>query len=246
MTITETQSVTSTLQPPTGRAGEGLYIWQLRLQCGVIIGGVDAVISAITGFSPLEEWVFKPLGGDWEALDRGASAWTNAGKAATAIAANVQAVPGQIGDAWTGATADSFDELQHKVVALVEPLPDSCAQLSAMCTALATMARAIAEFVAQIMHELQDWALKMLAGTAIPGGQVTLPIWISELMAKIARWVPKLTGMINRFVSFLSRIWHIVNRIIGVVQTVQKVVDKLVKVYGIMRTGADAFAGATA
>lgn len=228
-TIAPTEDPTSYLTAPNV-PGAGSFIWKLRLEAGVIIGGVDTVISAITGFSPLEEWVAKPLGGDWEALDRGSVAWKNAGKSVSAVARNIESLPGQIGDQWQGEAAIEYGVAQGKLSTALSELPDACNSLSEMCAALADMAQAIASFVAMILKQLQNWALKMLAATAIPGGQVTLPLWITDLMAKIANWVPKLTGMITKFVNFLTKIWPIIDKIVKVIQKLQKIVDALSKI----------------
>lgn len=234
MTITALESPSSHLTNPQVQ-GEGWTIWQLRMKSGIVFGTADMVVSWLAGFSPLEEWIFKPLGGDWTALDRGAVAWRNAGTATSAVARNIAGLPAQIGDSWVGDAAESFETLQATLAEAVEPIPDACSALSEQCSALASLARAIADFVAGILTDLQNWGLKMLVATAVPGAQVTLPVWIAELAAKIARWVPKLTGMINTFVQFLTRIWPTVQRIVKVIQTLQTILSKLNKLVPLLK-----------
>lgn len=215
-----------------------MEIWQLRMQCGLIIGGVDGVISAITGFSPLEEWVFKPLGGDWDALDKGAEAWKNAGKAADAIANNVASIPGQIGDSWTGAAANEFGRAQTKLSSVIRPLRGTCDSLGQMCSALAEMARAIAAFVAEILSDLSAWAMKMLASAVVPvAGEVAMAGWLAELGIKIATWVPKLSRMIMQFLHFVANIEPIVADIGKVMEKVNKILSKLSSGSQIITTG---------
>jgi uncharacterized protein YukE len=227
--LTPTDNPSSYLTSPAN-PGSGMFIWQLRMQCGVVIGGVDGVISAITGFSPLEEWVFKPLAGDWNALDRGAVAWSSAGRAVQAVANNIDALPGQIGDAWSGAAFTSFANAQATIASNLKELPGSCDAMSEMTSTLADLARTIAEFVAMIIKALSHWAMKMLASAAVPiAGQVAMGGWIAELGAKIATWVPKLTGMINAFVSFVSKISAVVAKISGVILKIDKILATLVK-----------------
>lgn len=227
--LAPTDNATSYLTTPTN-PGSGMFIWQLRMQCGIVIGGLDAVISAITGFSPLEEWVFKPLAGDWNALDRGAVAWSSAGRAIHAISNNIEALPGQVGDAWNGEAFTSFAASQTEIANTLRTLPDSCDAMSSMTSTLADLARTIAEFVAMIIKALSDWAIKMLASAAVPvAGEVAMAGWLVELGAKISSWVPKLTGMITTFVNFVSKISVFVKAIQGTIQSIDKILSLLSK-----------------
>jgi uncharacterized protein YukE len=245
-TIAPVDDPRSYLTAPGAAPGAGMEIWSLRMQCGIIIGGVDAVIAAITGFSPLEEWVFKPLGGDWDALDKGAVAWTSAGKAAKAVSTNLHSLPGQIGDSWTGATADEFAKAQAKVASSIVPLPGACDSLSQMCTALAEMAKSIAEFVAQILSDLSAWALKMIVSAAVPvAGEVAMAGWLTELGVKIATWVPKLTGMVTKFIEFVTKIAPIVAKIAHVIEVIDTILEKLSSLMKIVSSGESAAAAAT-
>ena len=220
---------TSYLTAPAN-PGSGLFIWKLRMECGIVIGGLDTVISAITGFSPLEEWVMKPFAGNWTALDMGAVAWTSAGRATEAVASNIQALPGLVGDAWNGGANESFAKTQTTIAEAVRELPGSCDSMSEMTSALADLARTIAEFVAMIIKALSHWALKMLASAAVPiAGEVAMAGWLVELGAKIASWVPKLTGMINAFVNFVGKLYPIIKKIYDVVISIDKILAKLIK-----------------
>ena len=239
-TLTPVNDVTGYLTSPSV-PGAGNEIWMLRMQSGIIIGGVDAVISAITGFSPLEEWVFKPLGGDWDALDRGAVAWKQAGKAAGALGENIRSLPGQVGDAWTGGGAQSFCEAQVKVCAAIKPLPAACESLSTFCRTIAELARSIASFVAGLLKDLSHWALKMIASAVVPiAGEVAMAGWLVELGAKIAKWVPKLTRMITQFINFVAKVVPIVEKIRKVVLKIDTLLSKLAGLAKIANAGSRA------
>jgi len=228
-TLTPTDNAVSYLTSPAN-PGSGMFIWQLRMQCGIVIGGLDAVISAITGFSPLEEWVFKPLAGDWNALDRGAVAWSSAGRAVQAVSNNIDSLPGQIGDAWEGEGFEAFATTQATLAQTLGDLPAACDAMSEMTSTLADLARTIAEFVAMIIKAVSDWAIKMLASAAVPvAGQVAMGGWIAELGAKIATWVPKLSGMITRFVNFVAKISAVVIKIRDVIIKIDKILAILTK-----------------
>lgn len=231
-TLSPTDNATSYLNAPAN-PGSGLFIWQLRMECGIVIGGLDGVISAITGFSPLEEWVFKPLAGDWNALDRGAVAWSSAGRASQAVANNIDALPGQIGDAWQGAAFTEFSAAQAKVSSTIGELPGSCDAMSEMVSALADLARTIAGFIAMIIKAISDWALKMLASAAVPvAGEVAMAGWIAELGVKIATWVPRLAEMIQKFVSFVAKIVPIIKKVVDVITKIDKILATLATVVG--------------
>ena len=228
-TLTPTDHPTSYLVSPSN-PGSGLFILQLRMQCGIVIGGLDQVVSAITGFSPLEEWVFKPLAGDWNALDRGSVAWSSAGRAITAVANNINSLPEQVGDAWNGAAFEAFASTHVEISSTIKELPAACDSLSEYVSTLADLARTIAEFVAGIIEALSNWALKMLASAAVPiAGEVAMVGWVTELGIKIARWVPKLTNMINKFVQFVTKIAPIIAKIVKAIQKIDKILDILAK-----------------
>lgn len=245
-TLSPTDNAASYLTSPAN-PGSGMFIWQLRAQCGIVIGGLDGVISAITGFSPLEEWVFKPLAGDWNALDRGAVAWSSAGRAVQAVANNIDALPGQIGDAWEGEAFTEFSASQAKIASTLKELPGSCDAMSEMTSTLADLARTIAEFVAMIIKALSHWAMKMLASAAVPiAGEVAMAGWIAELGAKIASWVPKLTSMINKFVSFVAKISKIISSISKVILKIDKILATLAKAVKMIDKAAQKTTAASA
>lgn len=203
------QDATSFLQTPFA-SGTADRIWGLRESAGPIVGGVDWALSILLNFSPLEEWVAKPLGGDWSALDRGAVAWTNAGKAVAAVAENLEYLPGAISDAWQGETATAFGTAQRKVSTALKPIPGACDSMSEMCTALADMAQAIAEFSIAIIVAIVEFAIEFIAALSSVVGTVTTPAWVAKLAAKLQVWVPKLARMIDAFLLMLPKVRGII------------------------------------
>jgi uncharacterized protein YukE len=197
------------LQEPFA-SGTADRIWGLRESAGPIVGGVDWALSMLLNFSPLEEWVAKPLGGDWSALDRGAVAWTNAGKAVAAIAENLEYLPGATSDAWQGETATAFGRAQHKVSSALKPIPGACDSMSEMCTALADMAQAIAEFSISILVAVAEFAVEFIAALSSVVGSVTTPAWVTKLALKLKVWVPKLARMIDLFLEMLPKVAGII------------------------------------
>lgn len=229
--ITAVDDAQAYLVPPAG-GGNGSYIWSLRMSAGLIVGGVDAAVAGLTGFSPLEEWIVKPFGGDWKALDKGAEAWHNAGKAAHAIEVNLTSVPGQVGDDWQGAAADAFKKKQLEVAEAIAPLPGACDALGEMCSALAELARAIGEFVVAVLKELVHLAIQIISSLAsVVGSPVAAPL-IVRLIAKCGEWGAKLANFITKFTALLGRIPSIVKTIATVLQVLAKLIKPLLKVPG--------------
>ncbi|MBX3094147.1 MAG: WXG100 family type VII secretion target [Cryobacterium sp.] len=216
------------LQDPSA-PGSGDRIWALRESAGVVLGGIDTVVSWLSGFSPLQEWVAKPLGGDWGALDRGAVAWKNAGKAVGDLLENIEALPGQIGDSWQGSAAVTFQESQLKLARAATPLVGGCDAMSELCTALADMAQAITEFVLAIANALAEFILELTIALATVVGGVTTPVWITKLVTKLGIWTPKLIGMINTFFGF-------VGKIAGFMEIFKKVFAKLKAIAELLMT----------
>jgi len=214
---------TSALTEPTS-SHEG-YMNTVRAKCGIVAGGIDGAIHAITGFSPLQEWVFTPLAGDWVNLDKGAGAWANAGKAAEAIKANLNAGPGQVGDGWLGESFDAFKAAQDQAVTALDELPEACRQMSEMTTAISEAARAVADLIAAVIDEVVEFALEMLASLAIPvAGEIAMPGWIIKLAAKVARWSTKIAKAITGFGRLVVKVLEVVAKMARVAQKVARMI----------------------
>ena len=222
--------------------GHGDYIWKLRLKAGIVVGATDAICQALTNFSPLDEWIVKPFGGNWKAFDQGAAAWKNAGKAAHAIEVNLRSVPGQVGDTWLGETASKFKEKHEKVADLITPLPEACDSLAEMCSALAELARTIGEFVVEVLKIVAERLLQ-ISGlmSSVVGSPASVPL-IGDLVAKIFHWTKQVADMINMFVKNLARIIEIAQKIGEIMEKLWKVIKPLMEFNHGME-GAGALAG---
>jgi phage-related protein len=221
------RSVSADLAAPA-TPNDGNYVAQLESKAGIVIGGVDGIVHAITGFSPLEEWVAKPFGGDWQALDRGAAGWSGAAKAITAIKENIDDLPSLIGDSWTGASATAFAKAHKKICTAIEPLPMSLESLSKMCSALAKAAQAIGEFVIEVLEALAEFVVEMVQALATPVvGEAEMPVWVTELLGRVAVWVPELSGMIAKFIALVNEILPIIEEIKAVYDEIKPILDLL-------------------
>lgn len=241
--ITPVEDASTYLVAPTAE-GHGDYIWKLRASAGIIVGSVDAVCEWLTGFSPLNEWVVKPFGGDWKAFDKGAAAWKNAGKAAHSIELNLRSVPGQVGDAWQGVTSDAFKQKHVQVADSIAELPEACDALGEMCSALGELARTIGEFVVEVLKELAERVLKI---TGVLSSVVASPAagpMVGELVVKIFGWSKKIADLINKFVSMITKIVKIADKIIKVITKLWKIIKPLLEFQHANSTLNGALAGA--
>lgn len=228
MTVIAGSDPTAALIEPTSSSTD--YMWTIRIECGVVAGGIDALITSLTGFSPLQEWVFSPLAGDWVALDKGASAWANAGNAAQAIKDNVNGVPKQMGDGWRGPAADEFAASQTKIVDALADLPEACHQMSEMASAISEAAKAVADVIALVIDELVQFGIEMVASLAVPvAGEVAMPVWITKLVVKVAAWSTKISKAIAAFGRLVVKLITLARKLAGVVI---KVAGFLSKLYG--------------
>jgi len=230
--------MTVTLNPPQDgvyflqepfASGTADRIWGLRAEAGPILGGMDWALSVLIDYSPLEEWVAKPLGGDWSALDRGAVAWRNAGKAVGAVAENLEYLPGATADSWKGAGADEFGTAQRKVSAALEPIPGACNSMADMCTALADMAQAIAEFAIAIIKAVAEFIVEFVAAVSSVVGVVSTPAWVTKLGWKLKTWVPKLTKMIDKFLEMLPKVRGIIDHYKKAFTKLKAIIEVLMK-----------------
>ena len=232
ITLSPPQSATAFLLPPT--ADSSARIANVREEAGFTLGTIDSVVQWLSGFSPIEEWVAKPLAGDWSAPDRGAVAWTSAGKAVAAVAENLKYLPGAIGDTWQGEAAVAFDKAQAKVSEQLEPIPGACDSMAELCTALADMAEAITGFVLAIAVALAEFITELTIAISTVVGSVTLPAWMTKLAANLAKWVPKLTSMIEKFLAMATKIAKFIEKFKKVFTKLWAIVKLIAKLVSTM------------
>jgi len=250
ITLSPPQSATSFLVPPT--ADSSGRIANVREEAGFTLGTIDSVVQWLAGFSPIEEWVAKPLAGDWSSLDRGAVAWRSAGQAVNAVAENLKYIPDAIGDSWQGEAADAFDKAQAKVSEQLAPIPGACDSMAELCTALADMAEAITGFVLAIAVALAEFIAELTAALSSVVGSVTLPAWVTKLGVNLAKWVPKLTSMIQKFLAmatkvatFVKKFQEVFKKLWAIVKLIASLVSKMSEAQDKIDASSDAVDSAT-
>jgi hypothetical protein len=222
-TISAVDDPLTYLQPPVG-SGTGSSIWQLRLKCGLLIGAADAVVSAFTGWSPLERWVFEPFAGDWDAFDRAGAAWRNGGKSIGAVAANINALPGQVGDSWNGQAMDAWADLQTKITDAIGSLPEACDAMGEFAEALADMARAIVDLIAEILGIIGDTVTRILLEQAFPVvGQIVGAGEMVIVAGRVVRFHGVIIIQLRNFYTQAQKI----ERVIKIIEEVMVLLEKV-------------------
>lgn len=224
MTVSVQTDPTSALVAPKPGADP---MAQLRVQAG-LFGAVDGICSALTGFSPLTEWVFKPVAGDWTALNRGADAWRNAGTAAQELAAVATSFPTQIGGDWQGATAANWSDANRKVVDSFRHLPDTAEQMASVCEAISEAAQAIASLIADILGQLSESLIQAAVEAAIPvvgwGAEAETA---AQIAGEITESGTKIAAAITRFAALLEKLVPIVEKLLGAGEELATIAGKL-------------------
>lgn len=239
-TVTLKNDAGSALSAPQPSAGAGAQIWQLRIQCGLIIGGVDALVSMLTGFSPLEEWVFKPLAGNWDALDMGATAWTNAGKAARAMADDLDSFPHQVGDDWRGEAALAWANANGKLVAQLRAMPEHFDNMATMCSALAEVARQIAGLIADLLSKIADEVTAAAVAAAIPiAGWAADGVLAMKLGYDVTQGSRRIITAIEKFRQLVQKLLPILQKLQELANAFGRIQSGLATAVGLIGTALD-------
>jgi len=199
----------------------GLNLEQLRSEAGVIVGTIDQAIEELTGFSVLQEWIAKPLAGDWDAFARGANAWEAAGKAVGGVAENMIALPRQIGAAWVGEAAAAFSASQVKVAGALTVFQPLSIGMKQWCTALTEMSVYIAKMIMSAIKELSYKVAGMLSAAATVIGAVSVPAWVASIVQSVTTWTKRIRQGIDMFTKFVKMVQKIVDAVRRAVQAIQ-------------------------
>jgi hypothetical protein len=228
-TVTLYSDPKSALSAPNN-TGNGDYIWQLRLSCGFVIGGVDTAVQAITGFSPLDEWVMKPFVGDWNAYENAADVWRQAGKAAELVGDALEELPRQAEGSWNGEAFDAWAAAQQKVSGIVDALPGACEAMAEFTTALIEFGLAILQFILEILNWIAETVIRILAEQFVPvigqiAGAAEATILCGRVTiqsAKVIAQLQKFTSLINKVLTIMGVIQQVYTMLIPVLQALQK------------------------
>ncbi|GAA1327498.1 hypothetical protein ACFSWE_15370 [Leucobacter albus] len=198
---------------------------------------IDAVIGLFLEFSPLEEFVFKPFVGDWNALERAAVAWPQCGEAVALVNQRVIGIDDIVGDGWLGEAADEFARCQRTLGQLLADLPQQCEQAGVMDAELAAFARGIVEFIGEVLQGIISYGLALVGALATPPvGTVAIVGLVASAVATITGWMASIADLFNQFVGFQEAVAAIHSGIVGMYASVRQAATALSQAATIVST----------
>ena len=142
-------------------------IEDVRWSAGPLIGGIDWVFEEITGISIMEDYITKPLAGNWTAIDKASSAWANLGGASLAIGKNFSALPGQT-ESWTGGAADQFRVSMAAMGGAFVGLSYAFEYVSGLASTISAISNFAAGLIASALEAIAAKLLRMAAEACVP------------------------------------------------------------------------------
>ena len=191
--VERTDPVSYLVPPDLGQSP----IEDLRWSAGLILGGIDWVAEQFLGFSILEDWVLKPLGGDWQAIGRSSIAWGNASTSYLHMAQNFTGLPETTLD-WQGAAAEAFRVSMGLVAAGLVGLSSAYGYISSLVGTVASVAKNACALIGAILSWISVKLLRLAAEAAVPVvGWAVAAAEVVELVYKIVTGLRSIQTLFN-------------------------------------------------
>lgn len=179
-----------------------------------IFGTMDNLAVMLFNFSPLDEWVFNPFIGDWRALDKSSVAWLRAADALDLVQGNIEQLPLEIAEEWTGKASTKFAMSQMKISLLIPPLSQQCRNASNMCAELVNYCTVMGDLVLSMLETLASKLIRMSVEVAIPvAGWLAAGVEIAALVADVLTWSAKVMDMFASVLGFIEEVHAILTGI---------------------------------
>lgn len=188
---------------------------ELRANAGVILGGVDWVAEQIFGKSILEEYIYKPFGGDWHVISRTASAWEYGARFHEELAANYSGLPTQM-QSWTGIASVAFQAAMTAFAAAAHGLNLAYLTVSDIADKIASIARSACATIAGLLRKLANKLTRMALEASVP----------------VAGWVVAAVEgviLVGDVIAYLNRIVEIINQLLDAVADFIEGKERLVR-----------------
>jgi uncharacterized protein YukE len=228
--ISESVAVDSALTPPP--SDNGNFALELRANAGLLLGGVDWFAQKAFGVSPLQDWVGKPFGGDWQQFDKAAAAWGSAGKAAAGVGRNFGAMTSQSVDAWQGQAGDKFRERMESVSENYAVYAEGCAEIGKVARGLTSVSKAAAGTVSIIVGFVGDLLERLIIEASVP-----VAGWLAGA-ADVALHIKQFWEKAREAYQAIERAVHAVREVINALNLIANMLLRL-------KVALNAFAGAT-
>lgn len=175
------------------------FVEELRWKAGVILGSVDWVAEQFLGYSVLEEFVFKPFGGDWHAIGAATQAWQHTDRALMETGSNFSGLPGQV-DSWTSEASVAFLGAMTGMSAAAVAMSGASGFVSSLMAKVATVAKLTCSIIATLLRKISDKLLRIAAEAAIPvAGWIAAAVEVVILVGDAIA----ITGMIKSAIDTL-------------------------------------------
>lgn len=200
--VVERTDPTSYLVPP--ETPHENVVEELRFKAGIIIGSVDWAAELILGYSVLEEYIFKPFGGDWHAIGRASGAWTHGGRSLMEIGTNFSGLPGQA-DGWRGSAAEAFQLALAAMSSATVALSYAYDAVSGLVDLVATAAKLACSSIAAALSLLESLLLKIIPQLSIPvAGWITATATAILDIKKVLRVIRLINTAINLLMDAIA------------------------------------------
>lgn len=177
---------------------------ELRANAGLILGGVDWIAEQIFGKSILEEYVYKPFGGDWHSLNRASSAWNHGGRFHAELAANFSGLPTQM-QTWTGIASAAFQTAMAAFAAASQGLNLAYLTVSGMVGTIATISRTVCSLIATALRKIANKLTRMALEASIPvAGWVVAAVEGAILVGEVIAALNLIVNLINMLLDAIA------------------------------------------
>ncbi|MDQ1204773.1 hypothetical protein [Microbacterium sp. SORGH_AS_0862] len=176
----------------------------LRWKAGLILGSVDYVAELILGFSILQEYVYKPLAGDWKRIDGASQAWTHEGRAMMELASNFSGLPGQM-DQWEGEASLRFGATAGLVSGGAVGLSYAFDAISGLIDKVALASNLAASGIGAALQWIANKLTRLLIESSIPvAGWIVAGVEIIEGMQKVMFYLRLINTLITAILDAIS------------------------------------------
>lgn len=188
----------------------------LRWRAGLLLGGLDWLISQIVDPGPIELLV-RPFSGDWKAIDVSRLAWGQAAVAVGCVGRNIEGLPTMLGT-WEGEAKTAFTSRSGEISDALYDFGDGCLAMSDVSGALLDLAKMTGESIATILGVLGDWLTRLAIEAAIP-----IAGWIAGAI-DIAATATQMTMKINQGLQLMKKFLDAIERVLEVIKVINQVI----------------------
>jgi hypothetical protein len=180
------------------------FIEDLRWSAGVLLGSIDWVAEQFLGVSVLEEYVFKPFGGDWEAMDRGSIAWSHCDKALTETASNFTGLPGQL-DEWTGRASAEFLGAMTVLGGATMGVSYAFGYASDLLDKVRLVAKLACAAIGSILKKISHKLMRIAIESSVPiAGWIVAAAEIALAIDDVIKWVRRILTLITMILDAIT------------------------------------------